>query len=324
MHFPDTKNFLVKVFTFVPLLVPAYLLLILMADRFVPDDYALNLLDYPGNSDFLEVRMQEADSVNDLDILFVGSSRCHRGFDPRIFKKAGYESFNLGSSGQTALQSYALLSRYTDLMQPKLVVLEVFPSLFYQDGLYPGLQLVVNDEIDFHAVEMVFRSKNLSLFNSFLVESVYRFFGLDRKDVRKTKYQHKRKKSAYISGGFVQFKNGEFESFSEKKKKLFVGQELNQNQLKMFMASLSFLEAREIDFVLINAPTEKEFYTDYILNPEIDSIMNNSGSYINFNDEYNLSLTRDFFKNETHLNQKGVERFNLELIEKVIDPIFND
>ena len=50
------------------------------------------------------LRKIDADTTINIDVLVLGSSHAYRGFDPRIFKKAGIKLFNFGSSGQTLLQ----------------------------------------------------------------------------------------------------------------------------------------------------------------------------------------------------------------------------
>ena len=92
--------------------------------------------------------------VNDIpnhhgsDVLFIGSSHTYRGFDTRLFEKAGYKSFNLGSSAQTPMQTELLLHRYLDEINPKSIVFEVYHVLFQNDGIESMADLISNDHID--------------------------------------------------------------------------------------------------------------------------------------------------------------------------------
>src|SRR5690606_12876278 len=76
---------------------------------FLPVKYSKNLNFKIGSS---YIRFQEVKKYNNVDIVFIGSSHAYRGFDPRIFKKAGYSSFNMGSTAQTPVQTKYLLEQY--------------------------------------------------------------------------------------------------------------------------------------------------------------------------------------------------------------------
>ena len=62
-----------------------------------------------GAPGYLYSRIKEIRTAKNTDLLFLGSSKAYRGFDPRIFEAAGYRSFNLGSSNQTPIQTYLLV-----------------------------------------------------------------------------------------------------------------------------------------------------------------------------------------------------------------------
>ena len=80
--------------------------------------------------------------IKNVDVLFLGSSHAYRGFDPRIFRKRGYSSFNLGSSAQTPSQTKVWLKRYLKHLNPKIVIYEVYPGTFSSDGIEASLDLV--------------------------------------------------------------------------------------------------------------------------------------------------------------------------------------
>ena len=80
-------------------------------------------------------RLKEVKTVKNVDILFLGSSHTYRGFDTSIFHDCGYSAFNLGSSSQTPIQTLTLANRYLKQLNPKLVVLEVYPGNFTGDGV---------------------------------------------------------------------------------------------------------------------------------------------------------------------------------------------
>ena len=84
---------------------------------------ACNYLLVDDTSSYTRLTMHElyetADSGENIDTLFLGSSHCFRAYDPQLFTElTGKSSFNLGSSSQNYDTSYYLLreaARYHDL-----------------------------------------------------------------------------------------------------------------------------------------------------------------------------------------------------------------
>ncbi|MFQ3676285.1 MAG: hypothetical protein SNJ64_07080 [Endomicrobiia bacterium] len=75
-----------------------YVILIIIWGNYFPSFLKQNLVYKIGAYGHLFSRLKEVKSTNTIDILFLGSSHTYRGFDSRIFKRYGYETFNLGSS----------------------------------------------------------------------------------------------------------------------------------------------------------------------------------------------------------------------------------
>ncbi len=95
------------------------------------------LIKYVQNSILLDKGIfqrasSEIDTIVNVDILFFGSSHAYRTFDPNVFKKYGFSSFNLGSSSQSPLNSYFLMKKY--IQKCNAVIMEVYPVAFSLDG----------------------------------------------------------------------------------------------------------------------------------------------------------------------------------------------
>src|SRR5437868_5764818 len=64
-------------------------------------------------------RLRDADTTNNINILFIGSSHCYRGYDPRFFRSKNVRVFNLGSAAQTPIQTEILLDKYLKQLNPQ-------------------------------------------------------------------------------------------------------------------------------------------------------------------------------------------------------------
>ncbi len=80
------------------------------------------------------------DRSKPYDLLFLGSSHCFCGLDPRIFEKGGYHSHNLGGSLQTPLNSWVLFRSVKPLT--KGILMEVYPLVSNGDG-EPALNYMI-------------------------------------------------------------------------------------------------------------------------------------------------------------------------------------
>ena len=112
-------------------------------------------------------RMQDARQVENIDVLFIGSSVAYRSFDPAVFSEKGISTFNLGSDMQTPRQTYFLLNRYLEQMNPRLVVWAVTPLTLEVEGLESTLDIIANDFIDKSALKLVSQTPDILGFNTF-------------------------------------------------------------------------------------------------------------------------------------------------------------
>lgn len=268
-------------------------------------EHGIDSLGNVNTSGHMFTRMKEIKQTNDIDLLFIGSSQAYRGFDTRIFKKSGYTSFNLGSSNQTPLQSEVLLKQYISQLNPSKVIYAVYGEVFSVDGVEPSLDLLATSKLDFNLICLILKQRNLKLFNTMIYAAYRNLFNLNKN------FNELRTKGndTYISGGFVEKK-----IFHYKPKKNKVNKwELNTKQLNALKRSLSLLQQLEIPYVLIQTPTPKEFYNSFTTNNSFDSIMSSYGIYYNFNHLVDLNTTKHFY-DPFHMNQRGVEIFDKEVI----------
>ncbi|MFB9054532.1 hypothetical protein ACFFVB_15690 [Formosa undariae] len=249
-------------------------------------------------------------TVNNVDILFLGSSHTYRGFDPRIFKEYGYSTFNLGSSSQTPIETNVLLDRYLDKLNPEMVIYEVYPETFSIDGVESGLDLISNDNNDLSSLLMAFKLKNISVYNTLVFASYRQIFNLDKDFNEKTNIGS----DTYIKGGYVEHKNA---YYKEESLSLLTSYP-KKIQIKNFENILKTLKNKGIKVILVQSPVTKVYYDSYSNKDAFDSLMQKHGEYYNFNELISSNDSLHFYDKD-HLNQNGVEIFN----RKVLDLILN-
>lgn len=301
----DLNFFFKKILLFIPFLIITYSIFIIISVN-LPFKLLESNINYErGSYGHLYSRVNEIRDYKNIDILFLGSSRAYRGFDTRIFKNHGLKTFNLGSSGQTFIQTNVLLKRYLKQLNPKTIILEVSPLNFSLDGVESSLDLISNDENDILTLKKLIKWDNIKTINT----AIYGFYN-DK--IIKSNYIEKRKKESdfYISGGFVE---KELAFYKEEKK--FEKQKitLNNNQLKEFRECIDIINANKIELKLVQAPITKSRYNSYLGIREFDKLMSSYSDYYNFNNLLQLNDSLHFYDSD-HLNQNGVALFNKKLI----------
>lgn len=260
-----------------------------------------------GAPGYLYSRIKEIRTAKNTDLLFLGSSKAYRGFDPRIFEAAGYRSFNLGSSNQTPIQTYLLVKKYLTQINPKKVILEVNPQQFSNDGVESSLDLIANDTVTMATVKMAAAVNNIKTYNTLLYGLFRQVLGAD-KTFREDPVSEK---DRYVKGGFVEREMEYFHSKNFKPKEL----KIVPSQLEHLDQTLKYIKERGIEVILVQAPITASAYRSYLNNDEFDStIESRKLPYWNFNELMQLDDSLDFYDSH-HLNQNGVRLFNAKLIQ---------
>ncbi len=277
---------------------------------FFPKPLQLNINYALGKHGHLNSKIKEIPLHQNTDILFLGSSHCYRGFDVRIFEKAGFCSFNLGSSSQSHLQTNVLLKRYLNQIQPNTIIYEVYPNIFEIDGVESTLDLIANDNNYDYLWKLIVEHQHLKVFNSFIYGAFRKIVGLDKDYVEPTV----RGKDKYISGGFVERKTSEFNAYFKPSSKPI---EYKQNQLKAFEENIKLILSKKIELILIQAPVTRAYYSSIVQPQKHDALMENYSPYYNFNDRVELVDSLHFYDYH-HLNQTGVEIFNQAVLDQLL------
>lgn len=278
----------------------------------MPAVFKKNLNYSLGAYGHMHTRLREVEKYKNIDILFVGASNAYRGFDTRIAKAYGYESFNLGSSAQTPVQTKLLLDKYLDVLNPKILMYAVNPVILSNDGVESSLDIIANGNIDSKVLQMAVTINDIKTYNS-LVYGLYRHvFNRDKNFKENTVIAENR----YIPGGFVE-RTVTFNKIIDTGRQHKIGFTPVNYQLEAFENIIDLVKKKGIILILVQAPVTSAALNMYTDNNKIDSFFSGKATYYNFNKLLHLSDTANFY-NADHLNQTGVKIFNDSLYIKIL------
>lgn len=253
-------------------------------------------------------RTNEAETIEDIDILILGSSHAYRGFDPRVFKEHGIKIFNFGSSSQSPIQSEYLCKKYLDKMRPELVIVETYPILFSKDGVESTLDLISNTTLDLAAISLIAKTPDPRAINNYLFRLIANATG------KKREYQPINKNSdSYILGGYVEQDSDEI-PLEKQYEEITV--KILPKQSEALKNIVDYCSKKNVKILLVQAPVTNNYYTSIKGMESFDQEMKNLAPYFNYNQKIPL-IDNLHFHDGHHLNQHGVELFNQSLIKKL-------
>lgn len=301
------NTFIRTLITFIFFTTLFYLASILVWGISAPSILKPNINYKIGAYGYMFTRLKDIKTTKNIDILFLGSSHTYRGFDTRIFKKHGFNTFNLGSSAQTPIQTTVLLKRYLKDINPKLIIYEVYPESFMSDGIESSLDIIANDKNDYHSLLMATKLNHLKTYNTLIYGTLRDLLNLNA-TFEEPLIQGP---NTYVSGGFVE---KEIKHYTPEKRSNKQSINLNGDQLSDFAELVNLIKERNIELKLVYAPITPSLYKSYLNNSEFDSLMSGYSTYYNFNELVQLNDSVHFY-DESHLNQYGVDIFNEKLVE---------
>lgn len=302
------KKFILKTFIFILFTFVFYIALLFFWGHYAPSILKPNINYKIGSYGHMYSRLSDVKNYSDIDILFLGSSHAYRGFDTRIFLKHGYKTFNLGSNGQTPLQTKVLLSRYLEILNPTTVIYEVYPITFTIDGVESSLDIIANDTNDLYSFEMVLNVNNIKTYNTYFYGLTCDLLNLNRSFIEPVI----KRNDKYIYGGYVEKEIGYFQPTQFEANEITIA--LLDYQLKSFTEIVHLLKSKNILLILVYAPIAKVNYSRYTNNQYFNDLMREYSIYYNFNEIMSLNDSLHFYDSH-HLNQEGVKLFNKKLIE---------
>jgi hypothetical protein len=252
------------------------------------------------------LRLREVEKTANIDILFLGSSHCYRGFDTRIFERYGLKSFNLGTTAQSPINSYYLLAKHIWRLKPKLIVMELYWHVLSSDGMESFIDIASNSELDMSLIKMCFSINNLRAYNNVL----FNLFKINLKPTREIKAKLKNG-DRYQRGGFVE--SGKSEYHPDHDMNTF-NIRLNPKQMAYIEKIIGLARDAKSQIVFVTTPVADaymnsiqnyEFFTDTVSRIAIKFQV----PFFDFNRNQELSLKEYYFDSD-HLNQNGVKLFD--------------
>ena len=278
----------------------------------------------PGGFGFTLQRFQDIENYRDVDIVFLGSSHCYRTFDTRIYEEYGLKTFNMGTTGQTPLNTYYLLKYYFDQLNPKLVIFDINYRVIDRDGLESFYDLSQNIEYFPEMMDMAFAIKSFHAINGAVSKWI-----LDVTGTAPKFRQRERKQDSYVAGGYVEF-NSDTSSAAKSYETKPVSRKISKHkprtvvplkeQLDYIAKVVHFVKNKNARIVLITKPEPPENLKvianyDEVSRQIADLALRINVSYIDFNHVPLPLNAREHFYDKEYLSPAGVQVFNPVLIE---------
>jgi hypothetical protein len=268
----------------------------------------------PGGYGYTLTRFREAEETRDVDVLFLGSSRCYYSFAPHVFDRVGLKTFNMGSPSQTPLNTRILLDRYWERLNPKLVVFEVNLHIMEKDGVESFYDLMINTPPSWDMARMSLATKHPHAMTGLAVHALSI---LDRPfdSVR----MQDRQMDPYLGKGAVAARNFNQETFKEKPSEVHIP----ARQLGYLADIIDFVHSHDAQIVLAVAPIPKEWRSIITNYPEVmteisDLASRHGARLYDFNAAMTLD-TRTDFKDFHHLNANGSKIFSYDILDSLLD-----
>jgi hypothetical protein len=268
----------------------------------------------PGGYGYTLTRFREVESCRDLDILFLGSSRCYYSFAPHVFERLGLKTFNLGSPSQTPLNTRYLLDKYYDQLNPRLVVLEVNLHVLAKDGIESFYDLMINTPVSWENARMSLATRYPHAMTAMAVRA------LSSLVTPFSEYRMQdRPMDPYLGKGAVSARNFNQETFNEQPSEIHIP----DRQWDYLSDIIDLVRSKGAELILVVAPIPKEWrpvITNYNeVTAQVRELASSHGVRLyDFNTTIALD-TRTDFKDFHHLNANGAKIFSYDILDSLLD-----
>jgi hypothetical protein len=250
------------------------------------------------NKGIFQRASMEIDTIVKVDILFFGSSHAYRAFDPNVFKKYGFSSYNLGSSSQSPLNSYFLMKKY--IQKCNTVILEVYPVAFSINGSESFVDLVRAEpnylDLFFHAAAigqvMPFQNISVKPFSDNYIKGQKEDFCIYRRGYVEVYDSAGKKNIAYPQ--------------------VTLNEKLMDKQFKYLKKIISLCDSQNKELILVYAPvpSKHQMINEVYYKKSLHQITaEHKIPFFDMSRSLPLSDSNHFFDDD-HMNAAGVAIFN--------------
>lgn len=235
-------------------------------------------------------------------VFVIGSSHAYRGYDPRIFKVAGIELFNMGTSGQNIKDSYTLIKANRSKIH-RLIV-DIYPGVLQHVTEESTLMLIQNANETRIAFEILENNITINSINNMAC----RLFDMNPKP--------QFFEENYIYNGYVEtdtyFKSGSNETY---------GEFLQGENFNYLDSILNFATRNKMQICIASHPLKwnnsyrKYYENSYLI--QVQKILSKYPDTPFFDFTLNHSNNDSLFSDANHLNQRGVNYYNKALLQKL-------
>ena len=234
------------------------------------------------------------------DVLFLGSSTCYRGMDPRPFETRGIQAFNLCSSSQTFFNTDHLLHWSLDEeKQPQHLLLDIYPKIWSGSGIESSRDLTINNNLAHHSAfqKMAWSTVDIQTILKAIYFGIMRLFG-PHGVVQGTR-------DRYVPGGFTYSIQNPLDSMECAPDTC----ELNWTQRRAFERIRRTCEEEGIELLLVNPP---QLCEEVFEKPEVMEGL----QWIEGND-WPLAKVDTLYYDDHHLRGVGAELYSEWLADQV-------
>ena len=293
------KRFLLHTLAFVPALLLGVAAMMVVAQADLEVGYMLfGKADEFGHTIQRTPDFAERDTGPDL--LFLGSSTCYRGMDPRPFEARGIPTFNLCSSSQTFFNAKHLLHWSLDEeKRPKHLMLDIYPKIWSGSGIESARDLTINNNLAHHAAfqKMAWSTADIQTILKASYFGIMRLFG----PLQSAKGTPDR----YVSGGLSYSEQSPVDSVECVPDTC----QLNRTQRRALARIRRTCEEEGIQLLLVNPP---QLCEEVFEKPEVMEGL----PWIEGND-WPLAKVDTLYYDDHHLRGVGAELYSEWLAEQV-------
>lgn len=253
---------------------------------------------YVTPSDYQKKTFEEFNYQKKYDLLFIGSSHCYRSFDPRIFAEHGIDSYNLGSSSQTPLNSYSILTKVIN--NTKSILLEVYPVTLDISGIESFTNLLVDLDDYPMLLRMAWFLKDLRCFQLITFKPFMNY---------KTKLDYYNYSLGYVETDKIPDRTMQYQVYS-------LDPKIVDSQLSYVEKIVTLCKKNNVKIGLVYVPVPKELVikNESYAVAKMNKLCRQYGlHFYNFGRNHSLN-SKIYFFDDDHLNKAGVDIFDRKLI----------